>query len=101
MHQSTRDLPRGSISRDRNGDHLITWPDGQYGYDLGHRHAYPSHSTGPYEPVIDGFTERECDAFARLDPAARSSVVTAYEALLGLSSSVGGFLRRLGEALKP
>ena len=100
-HDSTRTLPRGSVARDRSGDYLITWPDGRYGYDPQHQHGpAASQSTGPYALVIDGLTERECDAFARLDPPARRSVVAAYEALLGLSASIGGFLRRLGDALK-
>lgn len=63
---STRFLPRGSAARDRNGDTLITWPDGSYGYDTEHKHpgTSPSHSSGPYVVALSGLDVSTCDALA-------------------------------------
>lgn len=64
QHASTSSIPRGSVATDRNGDYLVVWPDGRYGYDADHVHRVPSGSTGPYEVVLRGLDDADCDALA-------------------------------------
>lgn len=65
--QSTSQLPFGSLAVDRNGDGLIVWPNGTYGYDAEHRHTDRSSSTGPYEVRAKDLDIATCDALAQLD----------------------------------
>lgn len=79
QHFSTATIPRGSVAVDRNGDYLVAWPDGRYGHDIGHTHVAPSSSTGPYEVVLRGLDDVDCDALADVptDPPTRRALILA------------------------